>query len=70
VALVVFGLLAIGIAVVGWRTRHRRARPGPGATGAVYDLLNQDKRRAIEMIVEQRAEACDPETADDIPAER
>jgi hypothetical protein len=27
-------------------------------------MLNQDKRRAIEIIVEQRAEARDPEDAD------
>ena len=30
-------------------------------------MLNEDKRRAIEIIVEGRAEATDPETADDIP---
>ena len=38
--------------------------PGPGAAGAVYDMLNEDKRRAIEIIVEERAEERDPETAD------
>ena len=41
--------------------------PGAGAAGTVYDMLNEDKRRAIEIIVEGRAEATDPETADDIP---
>jgi hypothetical protein len=43
--------------------------PGAGASGAVYDMLNEDKRRAIEIIVEGRAEQTDPETADDIPPE-
>jgi hypothetical protein len=38
--------------------------PGPSATGAIYDMLNEDKRRAIEIIVEERAEERDPETAD------
>jgi hypothetical protein len=38
--------------------------PGSGASGAVHDLLNEDKRRAIEIIVEGRAEHRDPETAD------
>jgi hypothetical protein len=38
--------------------------PGPGAAGAIYDLLNEDKRKAIEIIVEEKAEATDPETAD------
>ena len=36
---------------------------GPGASGAVYDLLNEDKRRAIELIVEQRTADTDPERA-------
>jgi hypothetical protein len=38
--------------------------PGPGATGAIHDMLNEDKRRAIEIILEERAEERDPETAD------
>lgn len=37
---------------------------GPGAAGAVYDFLNQDKRNAIELIVEEKAGARDPEDAD------
>ena len=41
--------------------------PGSGATGAVYDMLNEDKRRAIEIIVENKAEATDPEHADGKP---
>jgi len=40
---------------------------GPGAYGSVYDLLNQDKRNAIELIVEEKAGARDPEHADDKP---
>jgi hypothetical protein len=48
--------------------RRRRAGstfgggPGPGAAGAIYDMLNEDKRNAIEIIVEEKAEARDPET--------
>jgi hypothetical protein len=41
--------------------------PGAGASGAVYDMLNEDRRKAIEIIVEGRAEYRDPETADDQP---
>jgi hypothetical protein len=40
---------------------------GPGAYGAVYDMLNQDKRNAIEMIVEDKAGYRDPEDADGKP---
>jgi len=32
--------------------------------GAIYDLLNEDRRKALEIIVEQRAEAHDPEDRD------
>jgi hypothetical protein len=51
------------------RVRRKRAGirfgdPGPGAAGAIYDMLNEDKRKAIEIIVEEKAEATDPETAD------
>ena len=51
-------------AVVSARRRRRRGGIGPGASGAIYDLLNEDKRRAIEVIAEQRAEERDAETAD------
>lgn len=59
--------LAVIMAVmVVWRAarRGRRRRVGAGAYGAVYDLLNEDKRKAVEIIVEERAEARDPEHAD------
>ena len=47
--------------------RRPRRGPGPGAAGAVYGLLNEDKRKAIEIIVESRAGYRDPEHADDVP---
>lgn len=43
---------------------RRSGGPGSAAAGAVYDMLNEDKRHALEIIVEQRAEARDPEEAD------
>ena len=47
------------------RARRKRGgrilgSPGPGAAGAIYDMLNEDKRRAIEIIAEQKAEETDP----------
>ena len=70
----VFAFGAI-VAVVGYlmyalmRPGGPRGRgPGSGAAGAVYDMLNEDKRRAIEIIVENKAEATDPEHADDPPS--
>ena len=52
------------VIVVFVRLRSRRGRIGPGAMGSVYDMLNEDKRKSIELIVEERAEARDPEDKD------
>jgi hypothetical protein len=49
---------------VGGNTARRRYAPGSGAAGAIHELLIEDKRKAIEIIVEERAEERDPETAD------
>jgi hypothetical protein len=47
------------------RTRQRRRRGvGTAAVGAVYDWLNEDRRNAVEIIVEERAAARDPEDKD------
>jgi hypothetical protein len=51
-------------AVITVRRRRRGGHPGPGTSGAVYDMLSEDKRKAIEIIVEEKAEERDPETAD------
>ena len=44
--------------------RRRSLRPGPGTAGTIYDMLNEDKRKALEIIVEQRAEQRRPEYPD------
>ncbi len=60
--------IAAVVGLVAWLSRDTGGRaiggPGPGAAGSVYDLLNEDKRKAIEIIVEERAEARDPEDKD------
>jgi hypothetical protein len=66
-ALVLIFLIIVGVST--YRKRHGRRRrtfsgPGPAALGSIYDLLNQDKRNAIELIVEDKAGARDPEDAD------
>lgn len=43
---------------------RRRTRAGPAAAGAVYDWLNQDKRKAIEIVADGQAERRDGEHAD------
>jgi len=60
-------LLFLVAAVVQMRRKKHGARTfdvGPGAMGSVYDLLNQDRRNATELIVENMAEARDPEDKD------
>ena len=70
-ALVWLAVIAVAALIVYVSTKSSgqvRRGPGPGATGAVYDLLNEDKRKAVEIIVEERAEARDPEDKDgDLP---
>jgi hypothetical protein len=63
---VVGGVLAFMM----WRVRRRRPHVGSGGAGAVYDLLNDDKRKAIEVVVDGRAERQDPEHADDTLANK
>lgn len=58
-----FLVLLVAVFIVMRRTR-RRGLPGPGAAGAVYELLNEERRKALEIIVEERAEARDPEDKD------
>jgi hypothetical protein len=48
----------------GWRGLRGGGYPGPGAAGAIYDMLNDERRRAIEIIAEERAGERDRETAD------
>ena len=65
----IWGVTLLVLFIVGFvKIRRRRYSStfnvGAGAMGSVYDLLNQDKRNAIEIIVEEKAEARDPEDAD------
>ena len=59
-------IVALGVIVVFiWRGRSRSPRRlGSASVGTVYDMLNEDKRNAVEIIVEGRAEARDPEDAE------
>ena len=60
-------LIAIVLLIVAARrTRRQRRRGGVGsaAAGSIYGWLNEDKRKAVEIVVEGRAEARDPEDRD------
>jgi hypothetical protein len=65
VAVLLVFVLFIAAFVKSRRKRNgRRYAPGSGAAGAIHDMLIEDKRKAIEIIVEEKAEQRDPETAD------
>lgn len=64
VALVIIALFFAALIQARRKRRLGQSRPGVGATGAVYELLMEDKRKAIEIIAEERAEERDAETAD------
>jgi uncharacterized protein YqhQ len=44
--------------------RLRSRRIGSAVVGSFYDMLEQEKRRALEIIVEQKAEEQSPEDAE------
>ena len=59
-------IMIVTVTIKLWR-RRRHGGPstvGPGAAGATYDFLNQDKRAALEIVIEERASYRDPEDKD------
>jgi hypothetical protein len=48
-----------------YRAKTRRRHIGSGAAGAVYGMMNEEKRKAIEIVVADKAAAHDFEHADD-----
>ena len=48
-----------------YRAKTRRRHIGAGAAGMVYGMMGDDKRKAIEIVVKDKAAARDFEHADD-----
>ena len=61
--LVATALLAI-LPIALWRLRRRRRHVGPAAAGTVYEMLGEERRKAVEIIVEERTGERDPEDRD------
>ena len=71
VNLTIYGIFFLLIGVIAWRLRRRRGRIGPAAVGFLYDMLNEDRRNAVELIVEEKTGERDLEHSDDtLPPER
>jgi len=56
--------LLMWLVVGAWRLRKRRVTIGPAAGAAMNDLLDDQRRAAIEIILEERAAQRDPEDRD------
>ena len=48
-----------------YRARKRQRHIGSAAAGTIYDFLNEEKRNAIEIVVEDKAAERDGERAED-----
>jgi hypothetical protein len=48
-----------------YRAKTRRKHIGSAGAGAVYGMMNEDKRKAVEIVVQDKAAAHDFEHADD-----
>jgi hypothetical protein len=57
-------MIALGGFAV-YRVRTRRSHIGSAAAGTIYDIVQDEKRKAIEIVVANKAEARDFEHADD-----
>ena len=66
-AVVLLAIVAVVVTLAFSKGGGGRGGPGPGAAGAVYDLLNQDKRNAIELIVEDKRARAIPKTPRESP---
>jgi hypothetical protein len=55
----------VGIVLAFRQIGAQRPRVGSASAGTVYDWLNEDKRKALEIVVEGRAEQRDLEHPDD-----
>ena len=64
VGAIIWVVTIVIVAVLFARQRRRRGRIGSGAAGSVYDWLNEDAQKAVEIVVEERAGARDPENRD------
>lgn len=59
----VWGLVFFGVVL--YRLKKRRGHIGAAGAGSIYDIVQQEKRNAIEVIVADKAAARDFEHADD-----
>lgn len=59
-----FLLLLLWLGIGAWRLRRKRVSVGPGAAGMMHELLNDERRAAVEIIVDERTGYRYPEDRD------
>jgi hypothetical protein len=57
-------VLLIWLFVGAWRLRTRRVTLGPAAAATMHELMADDRRAAVEIILEERTGERDPEDRD------
>lgn len=57
-------VLLIWLFVGAWRLRSRRVTVGPAAAATMHELMNVERRAAVEVILEERTGEKDPEDRD------
>ena len=62
---IIWGVTMVLAGFAFYRAKTRRKHIGAGAAGAVYGMMNEDRRKAIEVVAEDKAAARDFEHADD-----
>ena len=66
--LTAFSLLILWLVVGVWRLSRKRSRPGPAMTASMEMLFDDNRRAAVEVILEERTGERDPEDKDgDLP---
>lgn len=63
VFIVGFGYAVVFVILIR-RLLLRRKHYGPAMSGSFEELLDNDRRRAMEIVIEERAEAREPEDRD------
>jgi hypothetical protein len=64
---VVWLIIIVLCVLVFWRMKTRRRHIGSAAAGTVYDMIGEEKRNAVEIVVEDKAAARDFEHVADEP---
>src|SRR5262245_11783747 len=59
----VFGFLILWLVIGAWRLRKKRSRPGPAAAAMMREILDDERRAAVEIILENERVSVIPRIA-------